>query len=128
MGPEPFHSPASGGARPLLRSTAFEIALKAKELADANGWFLARQFETADNAQIHENTTARELLADFGDKIAAAQRAPIEQQLKDMGRILIRYSGTEPLLRIMLEGPDKHQIAGWAKEIADLTEKKIGGK
>jgi len=38
---------------------------KARELAEANGWFLARQFETADNAAIHENTTARELLADF---------------------------------------------------------------
>jgi len=38
---------------------------KAQELAQANGWFLARQFETADNANIHENTTARELLADF---------------------------------------------------------------
>src|SRR5476651_1693298 len=32
---------------------------KAKELAEANGWFLARQFETADNAKIHENTTGR---------------------------------------------------------------------
>lgn len=52
----------------------------------------------------------------------------IEHQLTDTGRILIRYSGTEPLLRVMLEGPDKHQIAGWAKEIADLVEKKIGGK
>jgi cysteine synthase A len=39
--------------------------VKAKELADANGWFLARQFETADNAKVHENTTAREILADF---------------------------------------------------------------
>jgi cysteine synthase A len=38
---------------------------KAVELAEANGWFLARQFETADNATIHENTTAREILADF---------------------------------------------------------------
>ena len=38
---------------------------KAQELAEANGWFLAREFETADNATIHENTTARELLADF---------------------------------------------------------------
>jgi cysteine synthase A len=38
---------------------------KAKELAEANGWFLARQFETSDNATIHEHTTARELLADF---------------------------------------------------------------
>jgi len=38
---------------------------KAKELAEANGWFLAHQFETADNAKIHENTTGRELMADF---------------------------------------------------------------
>jgi len=43
---------------------------KAQELADANGWFLARQFETADNAKIHENTTAREIIADFkGEKL-----------------------------------------------------------
>jgi len=38
---------------------------KAVELAEANGWFLARQFETDANAKIHENTTAREILADF---------------------------------------------------------------
>jgi cysteine synthase A len=43
---------------------------KAVELAKANGWFLARQFETADNATVHENTTAREILADFdGEKL-----------------------------------------------------------
>ncbi len=38
---------------------------KAVELAEANGWFLARQFETDANARIHENTTAREIVADF---------------------------------------------------------------
>ncbi len=38
---------------------------KAEELAEKNGWFLARQFETDANAKIHENTTAREILADF---------------------------------------------------------------
>ena len=38
---------------------------KAVELAKANGWFLARQFETSANADIHERTTAREILADF---------------------------------------------------------------
>ena len=37
---------------------------KARELAEANGWFLARQFETEANAEIHENTTAREIIAD----------------------------------------------------------------
>jgi len=38
---------------------------RAVELAQANGWFLAHQFETAANAEIHEATTAREILGDF---------------------------------------------------------------
>jgi cysteine synthase A len=41
---------------------------KAVELAEKNGWFLASQFETAANAKIHENTTAREIMADFKGK------------------------------------------------------------
>lgn len=46
---------------------AFGMYVKAKELAEANGWFLARQFETKDNADIHEATTGREILGDFAD-------------------------------------------------------------
>ncbi|MHA6296851.1 PLP-dependent cysteine synthase family protein [Devosia sp. CAU 1758] len=38
---------------------------KAVELAEANGWFLARQFETKANAAVHEETTAREIINDF---------------------------------------------------------------
>ena len=61
------------GAKVVLTPRAakgYGMYQKAKELADANGWFLARQFETADNATIHENTTAREILADFaGEKL-----------------------------------------------------------
>ncbi|MBL8347041.1 MAG: pyridoxal-phosphate dependent enzyme [Rubrivivax sp.] len=56
------------GARVVLTPRAAKglgMYNKAKELAEANGWFLARQFETSANALIHENTTARELLADF---------------------------------------------------------------
>jgi cysteine synthase A len=39
----------------------------ARKLAKDNGWFFARQFENAANADIHESTTAREILADFKD-------------------------------------------------------------
>ena len=43
---------------------------KAVELAEKHGWFLARQFETAANADIHEATTAREIVGDFaGDRL-----------------------------------------------------------
>jgi len=41
---------------------------KAVELAKANGWFLAHQFETDANSEIHENTTGREIVGDFKGK------------------------------------------------------------
>jgi cysteine synthase A len=56
------------GAKVILTPRAekgFGMYNKAVELAQANGWFLAHQFETDANALIHENTTAREILADF---------------------------------------------------------------
>ncbi|WP_050602817.1 cysteine synthase A [Ruegeria sp. 6PALISEP08] len=56
------------GAQVVLTPKAqkgFGMYTKAKELAEENGWFLASQFETSANADIHENTTAREILADF---------------------------------------------------------------
>ena len=56
------------GAKVVLTPRAekgFGMYRKAVELAEANGWFLARQFETPANAAIHEATTAREIVADF---------------------------------------------------------------
>lgn len=56
------------GARVVLtrkEDKAVGMVKKAAELAEANGWFLAHQFETAANADIHEHTTAQEILADF---------------------------------------------------------------
>ncbi|KUO57223.1 MAG: cysteine synthase [Alphaproteobacteria bacterium BRH_c36] len=46
----------------------FGMYRKAVELAEANGWFLAHQFESPDNATVHENTTGAEIIADFKDK------------------------------------------------------------
>lgn len=61
------------GAKVVLTPRAakgFGMYQKAVELAEANGWFLARQFETDANADIHETTTAREIMADFaGDRL-----------------------------------------------------------
>ncbi|MDZ5698585.1 cysteine synthase A [Chelativorans sp. M5D2P16] len=56
------------GAKVVLTPRAekgFGMYRKAVELAEANGWFLARQFETEANADIHESTTAREIINDF---------------------------------------------------------------
>jgi phosphoglucosamine mutase len=57
----------------------------------------------------------------------ASLLSSIDEKMKDEGRVLIRYSGTEPLLRIMLEGRDKGEIESWSEEIADLVRKRIGG-
>jgi phosphoglucosamine mutase len=52
----------------------------------------------------------------------------VEERLKGEGRVLIRYSGTEPLLRIMLEGNDECEIRNWANEIASAVAEKLGGE
>lgn len=49
-------------------------------------------------------------------ELAAAMRA-VEERLAGDGRLLVRYSGTEPLLRVMIEGRDQAQIHAWAEEI-----------
>ncbi len=52
--------------------------------------------------------------------VAAAMR-DVEARLAGHGRLLVRYSGTEPLLRIMLEGRDQAEIRLWADEIAEAV-------
>jgi len=52
-----------------------------------------------------------------------ALRDEIVQRLGDSGRLVLRYSGTEPLARIMLEGPDRAIIQAMAEELAEsITE------
>jgi phosphoglucosamine mutase len=49
----------------------------------------------------------------------------IEQKLKGIGRLFIRFSGTEPVVRILVEGPDKLAINTYAEQIAQLLEKEL---
>lgn len=61
------------GAKVVLTPRAQKgtgMYMKAVELANEHGWFLAHQFETPANADIHANTTAREIINDFaGDRL-----------------------------------------------------------
>jgi phosphoglucosamine mutase len=64
------------------------------------------------NVRVREKTTLEDV-----PPIAAAM-ARVDERLAGRGRLLVRYSGTEPLLRIMLEGQDEREIRAWAEEIA----------
>jgi phosphoglucosamine mutase len=46
--------------------------------------------------------------------------------LAGQGRLLVRYSGTEPLLRVMLEGKHQEEIRAWAQEIVDTVKQHMG--
>lgn len=48
-----------------------------------------------------------------------------EEVLGDKGRVLVRVSGTEPLVRVMLEGEDEKQINTLANEIAEVVRKRL---
>jgi phosphoglucosamine mutase len=53
--------------------------------------------------------------------------ARIESELGSDGRVLLRYSGTEPLARVMVEGPDAALIQGQAQALARAIAAEIGG-
>jgi phosphoglucosamine mutase len=55
-----------------------------------------------------------------------ARVGELEREMNGSGRILIRYSGTEPLARVMIEGPDGERIRGMAEELAGLFHAAIG--
>ncbi|MBP9484451.1 MAG: phosphoglucosamine mutase, partial [Negativicutes bacterium] len=62
---------------------------------------------------------------DTNEAISAAVSAS-EAELGNNGRILVRPSGTEPLLRVMAEGPDLAQLEELTGKIADVVKQELG--
>jgi phosphoglucosamine mutase len=90
-----------------------------RELADLAG-------ELVTYPQVLLNVRVREK-KDFSavPAVSEAMRR-VEQRLSGEGRLLVRYSGTEPLLRVMIEGKDQHQIQEWAAEIVSTVKEHLG--
>lgn len=102
------------GAKVVLTPRAekgFGMYNKAVELAEANGWFLAHQFETEANADIHESTTAREIVADFKgarlDYIVSGYGTG--GTVTGLGRVLRKE---RPETKIVLTEPANAQLLG----------------
>ena len=73
------------------------------------------------NVQVAEKRPI-ESLPDFADAVRR-----VEADLGARGRVLIRYSGTEPKARIMVEGEDERSVSRHAHELADELRRALGG-
>ncbi len=76
--------------------------------------------QVLENVRVREKIRAEDIPG-FADAVR-----DVESRLGDKGRILIRYSGTEPLMRIMLEGEVESEVKGMARSLADIVKGEIG--
>lgn len=87
--------------------------------------------ELASEMKVFPQTLINVRVSDFGKvrfprdtEIKKAIEAA-EKELGDDGRVLVRVSGTEPLVRVMLEGKDKEKIETLAQEIAEVVKERL---
>ena len=95
------------------------VALSGRTLADLSS-------DLTTYPQVLLNVRVREKVELHTVAPIAAAIARVEARVAGKGRLLIRYSGTEPLLRVMLEGQQQEQIRGWAQEIVDVVKEHLG--
>lgn len=87
--------------------------------------------ELAEVMQIFPQTLINVKVSDFGkarfphDEEIKKAVAEAEKELGDDGRVLVRVSGTEPLVRVMLEGKDKTKIDTLAQELAAVIKERL---
>src|SRR5207249_10042111 len=86
------------------------VALTGRTLADLAADLTAYP-QILMNVRVREKAELKSVPA-IADAIAR-----VETRVAGQGRLLVRYSGTEPLLRVMLEGKHQDEIRGWAQEI-----------
>jgi len=69
--------------------------------------------------------TAKKMTSEADAMIQKAVKA-VEDKLGDKGRVLLRASGTEPLIRVMVEGEDATEVENYAQQLAEEVKKAIG--
>lgn len=111
------HLPTGDGMATAL-AVLREMADSGRELHDLAGE-LGTFPQTLVNVRVRDKRPVDDV-----PQIRAAM-ARVEAALDGRGRVLVRYSGTEPLLRIMIEGEDQATVQAWAEEIADAVRTTI---
>ena len=76
--------------------------------------------------QVLLNVKVREPVDPTGDPTIRAAVHDVEAQLGTRGRVVLRASGTEPVIRVMVEGEDRHQVNTLASQLADSVRSRYG--
>ncbi|MBS3808709.1 MAG: phosphoglucosamine mutase [Desulfobacterales bacterium] len=76
--------------------------------------------------QVLENVRIREKADIYKIPEIAAEIEKVEGYLADKGRVLVRFSGTRPLCRVMVEGPDPDETRRLCHDIAEVVSEKLG--
>lgn len=84
---------------------------------------LASVLKTMPQVLLNLEVKRKPRIEEVGALQDAIDRA--KESLGGMGRVLVRYSGTEPLLRVMIEGEDQGQIREWADRIVAAASREL---
>jgi len=117
-----FRDYATTGDGMLTALHILEIARRAGASLEELTSDLAIYPQRLYNVRVREKKPLTELLA-VEHEISACEKA-----LGSSGRVLVRYSGTEPLVRVMVEGPELPQVEEFGQRIARAIEHQIGVK
>ncbi|MBA4422796.1 MAG: phosphoglucosamine mutase [Syntrophus sp. (in: bacteria)] len=84
---------------------------------------LARIMKVFPQVLINVTVKSRPDIATVPEIMAAIQE--VEAKLGDQGRVLVRYSGTQNMCRVMVEGPSQEETGAFCRLIADVVKKKL---
>jgi phosphoglucosamine mutase len=117
-----FHQYATGGDGMLTALRVFEVMRETGAGLDE----LTAELQVYPQRLVNVRVRERKPLEDLPEVVAEIRAA--EASFGDAGRVLVRFSGTEPLARVMVEGPDLDRVEAFAQRIAVRIRAELGGE
>ena len=117
-----FHQYATTGDGMLTALRVFEVMRQSGEGLDE----LTRELKVYPQRLVNVRVRNRKPLDELPGVTAEIRAA--EASFGDAGRVLVRFSGTEPLARVMVEGPDLERVENFANRIASQIRVELGAE
>jgi phosphoglucosamine mutase len=117
-----FHQYATTGDGMLTALRVFEVMRQSGAGLDE----LTRELKVYPQRLVNVRVRNRKPLDELPGVTAEIRAA--EASFGDTGRVLVRFSGTEPLARVMVEGPDLERVESFANRIASQIRVELGAE